>query len=164
MEFVTPNITNLLTTAVGFLLFVWVLAKFAWGPILDMLDKRRDTIEKDYAAAEKNLSDAEQLKGEFELKLADIKVIERERVQEAVTRGEGLAEGIVEKARTSADETRHKVEQDLELEAQKAQIELRDSVVTMAIGAAEKVIGERLDDDLHRKLINDYIDNLGSKA
>ena len=34
----------------------------------------------------------------------------------------------------------------------------------MAIGAAEKVIGERLDDDLHRKLINDYIDNLGSKA
>ena len=41
MEFVTPNITNLLTTAVGFILFVWVLAKFAWGPVLGLLDDRR---------------------------------------------------------------------------------------------------------------------------
>jgi len=164
MEFVTPNITNLLTTAVGFLLFVWVLAKFAWGPILDTLDNRREKIEKDYAAAEKNLSEAEELKGEFELKLADIKVIERERVQEAVKRGEGLADGIVTKARHNADETRHKVEQDLELEAHKAQLELRDSVVAMAIGAAEKVIGERLDDDVHRRLISEYIDNIGGQA
>jgi len=164
MEFVTPNITNLLTTAVGFILFVLVLAKYAWGPILDTLDNRREKIEKDYAAAEKNLAEAEELKGEFELKLADIKVIERERVQEAVKRGEGLADGIVEKARKGAEETRHKVEQDLELEAHKAQLELRDSVVAMAIGAAEKVIGERLDDAMHRKLISDYIDNLGSQA
>jgi hypothetical protein len=32
----------------------------------------------------------------------------------------------------------------------------------MAIGAAEKVIGERLDDDLHRRLIQEYIDSIGS--
>ena len=80
MEFVTPNITNLLTTVVGFLLFVWVLAKFAWGPVLGLLDDRRNKIEGDYAAAEKNLTEAEQLKGEFELKLTDIKAIEREKV------------------------------------------------------------------------------------
>ncbi len=161
MEFVTPNITNLLTTAVGFLLFVFVLAKFAWGPILNLLDERRDTIAKDYAVAEKNLSDAEQLKGDFELKLQDIKVIEREKVQEAVRRGEGLADGIVTKANTVAVARAEKAEQDLVLETQKAQIELRDDVVAMAIGAAEKVISVRLDDDLHRKLIQDYINEIG---
>jgi len=163
MEFVTPNITNLLTTAVGFLIFVWVLAKFAWGPILNLLDERRNKIEKDYAAAEKNLAEAEQLKGEFELKLTDIKVIEREKVQEAVKRGEQQGEGIVARARQSAEETKVKAAQDIELETHKAQIELRDSVVAMAIGAAEKIIGERLDDDLHRKLILEYIDQLGEQ-
>jgi len=163
MEFVTPNITNLLTTAVGFLIFVWVLAKFAWGPILNLLDERRNKIEKDYAAAEKNLADAEQLKGEFELKLTDIKVIEREKVQEAVKRGEQQGEGIIARARQSAEETKVKAAQDIELETHKAQIELRDSVVAMAIGAAEKIIGERLDDDLHRKLILEYIDQLGER-
>ncbi|MCP4571807.1 MAG: F0F1 ATP synthase subunit B [bacterium] len=164
MEFVTPNWTNLLTTAVGFILFVWVLAKFAWGPILNLLDQRRETIQSDYAAAEKNLVDAESLKGEFELKLQDIKVIEREKVQEAVKRGEDLADGIVTKANDTAAARTEKAEQDLEIETQKAQLQLRDDVVTMAIGAAEKVIGERLDDGLHRKLIQEYIDSIEVKG
>lgn len=164
MEFVTPNLTNLLTTAVGFILFVFVLAKFAWGPILTLLDQRRDSIQADYTAAEKNLADAEQLKGEFELKLQDIKVIEREKVQEAVKRGETLAHTIVEKANQDASAKVAKAEQDIELETHQAQLVLRDSVVAMAIGAAEKVIGERMDDALHRKLIEDYINEMGSGA
>lgn len=162
MEFVTPNITNLLTTAVGFILFVWVLAKFAWGPILTLLDQRRDTIQGDYAAAEKNLAEAEQLKVEFEARLQDIKAIEREKVQEAVKRGEGLAASIVAKANDDAAVKVAKAEQDIELEVHQANLVLRDSVVAMAIGAAEKVIGERLDDDKHRQLIQQYIDSIGS--
>ncbi len=160
MDFVTPNITNLLTTAVGFVIFVMILAKFAWGPILNLLDARRQKIEGDYAAAEKNLTDAEQLKGDFESKLADIKSIERERVQEAVKRGEVIADGIVHKAHAEAASSVAKAEQDIEVEAHKAQLELRDSVVAMAIGAAEKVIGTKLDDAMHRKLITEYIDEL----
>jgi len=160
MEMVMPKLPQLLTTALGFIFFVWILGKFAWGPILDLLDQRRDKIDGDYTAAEQNLAEAEKLKGEFELKLTDIKAIEREKVQEAVKRGEDIAGGIESKARLSAEETRQKAEQDIDLDTQKAQLQLRDSVVTMAIGAAEKVIGERLDDDLHRKLISEYIDNL----
>lgn len=161
MELVIPKIPQLLTQMVGFIILVLILKKFAWGPILDMLDQRRDKIDGDYKAAEKNLAEAEQLKGDFELKLTDIKVIEREKVQEAVKRGEDLAEGIVGKARHQAEETKQKADQDIGIEVQKAQLELRDSVVSMAIGAAEKVIGERLDDDLHRKLIQDYINSMG---
>ncbi len=160
MDMVLPKIPQLLTMVLGFGIFVWVLAKFAWGPIIDMLDERREKIDGDYAAAEKNLADAEALKVDFESKLADIKAIEREKVQEAVKRGEGIADGIVTKARTAAEETKAKAEQDIEMETHKAQLELRDSVVSMAIGAAEKVIGERMDDDMHRKLITEYIDGL----
>ena len=160
MEMVIPKIPQLITQVIGFLIFVWILRKYAWGPILDMLDQRRGKIDGDYEAAEKNLAEAEELRGEFELKLADIKVIEREKVQESVKRGEEMADGIVAKARTQADEAKAKAGQDIELETHKAQLELRDSVVSMAIGAAEKVIGERLDGDLHRKLIQEYIDNL----
>ena len=162
MELVIPKIPQLLTQMVGFIILVLILKKYAWGPILDMLDQRRDKIDGDYKAAEKNLAEAEQLKGDFELKLTDIKVIEREKVQEAVKRGEDLAEGIVGKARHQAEETKQKADQDIGIEAQKAQLELRDSVVSMAIGAAEKVIGERLDDDLHRKLIQEYINSMGN--
>ncbi len=163
MDMVMPKLPQLLTTAVGFLLFVWVLAKFAWGPILNLLDQRREKIESDFKAAESNLAESEQLKHEFELKLSDIKVIEREKVQEAVKKGEQLSESIVTKARHQAEEVKHKAEQDIDMELHKAQLELRDSVVDMAIGAAEKVIGERLDDELHRKLILQYIEQVGEQ-
>lgn len=164
MDFVTPNITNLLTTAVGFLIFVWVLAKFAWGPILNLLDARRQKIEGDYAAAEKNLAEAEGLKGDFEAKLHDIKVIERERVQEAVRRGEGIADGIVDKAHSDAATAVAKAEREIEIEAHKAQLELRDSVVALAIGAAEKVIRTKLDDTMHRKLITEFIEDVEKRG
>ena len=160
MEMVMPKLPQLLTTALGFIFFVWILGKFAWGPILDLLDERRGKIDGDYTAAEANLAESEKLRVEFESKLTDIKAIEREKVQEAVKRGEDIAGGIESKARDHAEETRRKSEQDIELDTQKAQIQLRDSVVAMAIGAAEKVVDERLDDDLHRKLITEYIDNL----
>jgi F-type H+-transporting ATPase subunit b len=155
------DLAQVLTNIIGFLLVVWVLRRFAWGPILDLLDARREKIRSDFADAERALSEAEDLKGEFNAKLSDIKVIEREKVQEAVKRGEGIAEGIVGEARRQADGLRDKAQTDIALEAEKAQLALRDSVVQMAILASEKVIGERLDDDKHRRLIREFIDNLG---
>jgi F-type H+-transporting ATPase subunit b len=162
MEMVIPLLPQLLTQAAGFIILVLILKKFAWGPILDLLDERREKIDGDYKAAEKNLAEAEELKGDFELKLTDIKVIERERVQEAVKRGEELADGIVTRARGEADDAKAKASQDIEIESHKAQLELRDNVVALAIGAAEKVIGEKLDEEMHRKLILEYIDSIGT--
>lgn len=160
MEMITPNVTQVLTTVVGFLLLVWVMRKYAWGPILDQLDKRRDKIERDYAAAEQQLGEAEGLKADFAVKLGEIKTLERERIQEAVKKGEGIAGGIVADARQQAEVAKTKGRQDLEIEAQKAQVELRDTVVALAIGAAEKLIHERLDDQKHRQLIEQYIDHI----
>jgi F-type H+-transporting ATPase subunit b len=157
-----PNIPQLLTTAIGFLILVWIMKKYAWGPIIDMIDQRRDKIEKDYVAAEKELSEAATLKTDFETKLGEIAVIQREKVQEAVKRGEQLADGIVTKAHGEMDRARAKSMQDLEIETRKAELELRDDVANLAIGAAEKLIGERLDDAKHRQLIQQYIDQLGS--
>lgn len=158
---ISVDIAQVLTTIIGFLLVVWILAKFAWGPILNLLDARREKIRKDFADAEKALGEAERLKGDFELKLGDIKVIERERVQEAVKRGESMAESIVGEARGKAQATVAKAEADIALEAQKAQLELRAKVVEMTVAATEKIIGDRLDDEKHRRLIREYIDSLG---
>jgi F-type H+-transporting ATPase subunit b len=157
----TPNIPQLLTTVVGFLILVWIMKKYAWGPILDLLDQRREKIENDYVAAEKELSEAESLKSDFETKLGEIATIQREKVQEGVKRGEELASNIVAKARDEMEQARQKGMQDLDIETRKAELQLRDDVAELAIGAAEKLIGERLDEAKHRQLIQQYIDRLG---
>jgi F-type H+-transporting ATPase subunit b len=155
------DVAQVLTNIVGFLLVVWVLKRYAWGPILHLLDERRERIRAEFAEAQKALDEAEGLRGEFDQKLGGIKSLERERIQEAVKRGENLAEGIVGEARRQADGVRDKAQADIATETEKAQLALRDTVVQMAIMASEKVLHEKLDEATHRRLIEDFIENMG---
>lgn len=155
------DLAQILTTVLGFVIVVLILKRTAWGPILEFLDARRDKIRKDYTDAEHALQDAEVLKGEFASKLSDIRTIERERVQEAVKRGEQVADGVVAEARQKAAATFEKAKADIEIEVDKAQLHLRADVVDMTVRATEKLIGERLDDEKHRALIREYIESLG---
>jgi F-type H+-transporting ATPase subunit b len=124
-----------LTTIIGFVIVVLVLRKLAWGPILELLDQRRDKIKSDFANASQARTDAESMRGDLEVKLG----------QEAQV-----------KADSSLDKARH----DIEVETQKAQIQLRDQVVDLAIKSSEILLKQKLDDATHRKLIQDYIDGL----
>jgi F-type H+-transporting ATPase subunit b len=167
MEALTGGLTGqqllavILTNIVAFLILLWLLKKYAWGPLLGVIDQRRDKIRTDFAKAEKQVQDAERLRADFEHKLADIKNIERERVQEAVKRGEVIAQRLESDARTHAKEILAKGTTDLEHEVRSAKLELRSQVVGMAIAAAEMVVKEKLDDTKHRRLVEDFIQQLG---
>jgi len=155
------NIPVILTNIIGFVIVVAILKRYAWGPILDLLDQRRSKIEHDFSEAEQSRGEAERLREEFELQLGSIKVIEREKVQEAVQRGEQIAQRIQQEARAKAEDTLTKAQQDLRREMEKAQVELRDRVADLALRSAEKLVRKELDDETHRRLIREYIDDLG---
>jgi F-type H+-transporting ATPase subunit b len=151
----------LFTNILAFLIFVWVLRKYAWGPLIAMLDERKIKIQSDFATAEGKVAEAEQLRRDFETKLADIKSMEREKLQEATKRGEELASRLEAEAKDKAHNILGKGEAELEREVASARSELRAQVVTMAIGAAEMLIKDRLDEPKHRQLVEDYIQSLG---
>jgi F-type H+-transporting ATPase subunit b len=154
-------IALLVTNILAFLVLLWILKRFAWGPLLRMIDARREKIQSDYATAQGKLDEAEQLRGDFEEKLTNIKSLERERVQEAVKRGEEIAQGIENEARGKASEFLGKAEAELDREVTSARLQLRAQVVDMSIAAAEKLIKEKLDDRKHRQLVEDFIQDLG---
>jgi F-type H+-transporting ATPase subunit b len=154
-------ISLLLTNIVAFLIFLWILRKYAWGPLLSMLDARRERIRSEFAAAEGKLGEAEQLRSQFESKLGEIKSLERQRVQEAVKRGEEIAAKLEQEARGKASDLLGRAEQELEREVGAARLALRAQVVEMSISVAERLIKEKLDDEKHRQLVEDFIQELG---
>ena len=151
----------LVTNIVAFVIFVWLLRKWAWGPLIAMLDERKAKIRGDFATAEGKVAEAEQLRSDFEAKLAEIKGLEREKLQEATRRGEDLAARLEAEAKDKANNILGKGEAELQREVASARSELRAQVVTMAIGAAEMLIKHKLDDARHRQLVEDYIQSLG---
>src|SRR4030095_7469041 len=100
MEIRWPDI---ITNIIGFLLLFFGLKRFAWGPILGMLDARREKIAKDFAAAEEAKQRAEAIRADYESKLREIDAMSRKKIEEAMREAGQLAAEMKEKARDEAN-------------------------------------------------------------
>ena len=154
------NFPILVTQIIGFLIVLWVLKRYAWGPVLGMLEARRARIANDVASAEKLRREAEQIKSEYEAQIQSIEAESRRRIQAAVAEGERVAEKIREEAHREVRAIAEKAKADLAMEYKKARAELREDMVTLALGAAERLLEERLDEAEHRRLVDRFLDEL----
>lgn len=157
MEFVWQQA---LTHAVGFLITVWILKRFAWGPLLALLEERRNKIADEFKSIEEEKVKTAQLTGDYEAKLKEIDAERRVKLVEAVNEGKKIAEEIKSAARSEAKEINAKAKADLVRDVAKAKVQLKNDMVAMTVTAAERIINEKLDDAKHRELIGSFIDNV----
>ena len=157
---IIPELPQLITHAVGFLITFWVLKKYAWIPLLKLMEDRRNKIEQEFKDIELENEKAAQLTAEYEAKLKDIDSERRARLVEAVNEGKKIAKEIEAEARVDALATSEKAQAELERDVAKAKVQLKDDMVNMTITAAEKIINEKLDDAKHRELIGGFLDNV----
>lgn len=157
MEFVWQQA---LTHVVGFLITVWILKRFAWGPLLSLLEERRNKIADEFKSIEDEKAKTAELTADYEARLKQIDAKRREKLVEAVNEGKKIAEEIKLAARDEVKELHVKAKADLRRDVDKAKVQLKDDMVSMTIVAAERIIGEKLDDAKHRELIGSFIDNV----
>lgn len=157
---IIPELPQLITHAVGFLITLWVLKKFAWGPLLSLMEERRNKIASEFKNIDEEKTKAAELTAEYEAKLKDIDAERREKLLEAVNEGKKIADEIKLAAQEEAKKASAKAKDELERDVAKAKVQLKDDMVSMTISAAEKLLKEKLDDAKHRELIGGFIDNV----
>lgn len=157
------ELSQLITHIVGFLVALWILRKYAWGPVLNMLDERRDKIDQDLRSAERTREEAKQDQEELRRQLKEIDATARAKTLEAVNEARQIASEIKENARNDGKALLERARQEIVREKAKAQVELKNTVVGLAILGAEKLLVERLDDEANKKLVLDFIDQVGAK-
>jgi len=150
----------LLTHAVGFIIALWILKKFAWKPIMNILEERRQKIQGDFDKAADDRKKSEELLAQYEEKLKEIDAEARARIQEAVKEGQNVATEIKEAARKDSKELIERAKSELDRDVQKARIQLKEDIVRMTLSATEKMISEKLDEQKHRDLISNFIDEV----
>ena len=154
------EIPQLITHIVGFVIFVWFLKRFAWKPLLGLLDERTERIKSSFDEIDAKKAAAETLHQQYEAKLREIDSEARKRLTEAVQEGEKIAAKIKDDARNDAKEVMARTKSELEQDYAKARIQLKEDVVDLTINAAEKIIRERLDTQKHREMIGRFIDDV----
>jgi len=149
-----------ITHGLGFLLVLWILGKFAWKPILNMLEERRKKITDEFASIDEEKAKVAELTAEYEGKLKDIDNERRQRLVEAVDEGKKIAEEIKAAAREEAKEAGTKAKDELERDVAKAKVQLKNDMIAMTVSATEKILREKLDDAKHREMISNFIDSV----
>lgn len=150
----------IVTNILGFLIVLWVLGKFAWGPLLTFLEERRRHIADELTTISRQKAEVDELRQEFAEKLKEIEALKRQRIQEGAAEAQRLADSIKGDARREAQEIRERAQADAQRELDQARAELRNYIVENTIGATEKLIKERLDDGKHRDLIGRSIEEM----
>ncbi len=153
-----PGLT--LWTAITFLALLGVLAKFAWGPIVAMLNERERTIRDAIDSAKKERAEAERLLSEQKAALAKAQREAAELARKNQQEVEVLRQDLTAKARKEADDLVASARQQIADELQKAKSELKAQVADLAIDAAGRLVKANLDDKSQRALVEEYIAQL----
>ena len=157
---VQPDPGLFIWTILTFLVLLYLLAKFAWGPLLQALESRQDAIRK-------ALDDAQQAKGELErLHQESARIIAKAR-QEAdavITRSRSDAESLREelraKARTEAEGIVRNAERQIQAETARAVQHIRHEAVDLSVAIASKLIQRNLSNEDNERLIEDTLRQL----
>jgi len=162
MDLVTPDVGLLFWTLVSFTILYLILRKFAWGPILGAVKEREESIKAALDAADNAKKEMENLKADNEKILNEAKIERETMLKEAREMKSKLISDAEDEAKIKAKKMVEAAKTAIQNEKNSAMNELKNTVVDLSVGIAEKLISEELaDKDKQLKIIEEILD--GSK-
>ena len=157
------DVFKVMWAMINFFILLAILYKFAYGPILQMLDDRKNTIESSLHHAEEIRVEIERMKLETQQNLMDSRKEAQEIVARAQKIGEETKAEVLAKAKEESAVERARAIAEIESAKEKAVGELRETAATLAIMAAEKVLGREISVQDHQKMVKDFVNEVGDR-
>jgi F-type H+-transporting ATPase subunit b len=153
MQLVTPAIGLVFWMSITFLSIFFILKKFAWKPILNMIKEREDSIESALQSAEKAKLEMKELQASNERILAEA-IAERENLlREARETKDAIVNEAKTKAKAEADKLINQALESIKNEKMAAITELNNQVAALSIEVAEKILKEQLSTEEKQKVL-----------
>jgi len=145
---------------VSFLVALFILWRFFWGPLTQMIEKRRNAIAKEIDDARKGREDAESLKHEYEQHLSQADETAKKILHAAIDEGHGAKEDILRAAREQSAMFLAKAKDEITFEKELAMKDLRKETVDLAVLIAEKILKQSVDPSTRQRMLDEFIDEL----
>lgn len=142
----------LVANTITFFLVLWLLRKFAYKPLMDIMEKRRQTIDEGLSNADKAKAELAAVKAEKEKMLAETKEESMQMLQEAMHDAESRRQDLLAKAEADAKALLEKSKQQMEAQQQAMMEEAKGQLADLVVEATAKVVSGQLDASLQKKL------------
>jgi len=147
------------TIAVIGVFIAWfpIIKLFFISPLAEAIETRNAELEKTFAEAESLRADMTRMKEEYEQRIAQTEASAREQIQAQIKEAQQLRQQLMAEAAAQADELKRAAQEDIARETEHVMADLRVKVVNMTLLATEHLIGNNMDDERNRKLVEDFI-------
>lgn len=152
------GIITALSTLLVFGGLVFILGRYAWGPIVAGLKAREDKIRADIEAAERARAEANAARKQFEEQLATAEARVREMLARAQADGQQLATRLRAQAQEEAEDIKQRAIREIEQSQREALEEIRAEAATLATAVAEKILRREVNRQDQRRLIEESLD------
>ncbi|KTE93558.1 ATP synthase subunit b [bioreactor metagenome] len=152
---------TLVVQVLSFLLLVYILRRFAWNPLINMMEERRNQIEANIANAEKERLQAEQIKREYQEEMRKARQEAQEVIAKATKLSEQRAAEILAAAHGEAEKIKQSALADIERERDRAIAQVQAQVADLSVAVAEKIIRKNLDVRGQEDMIEQFIQEVG---
>ncbi len=154
----------LLVQLVTFLILLFLLGKFLFKPITNLLENRSNQIKNtlDTIASEKQ--DIEKIKQDYQNQLTDLSKKAIQITQEAAKEGEIQRQKIIAQSQKDANKMLERAEAVIEKEKGKAILELKTQAVDLSILAASKILERTIDESMAHQLIDEFIEDVDKET
>ncbi|MDO8535695.1 MAG: F0F1 ATP synthase subunit B [Candidatus Omnitrophota bacterium] len=154
------DLTEIVVQLASFLILLVLLRVFAWKRILNILQQRRERIAGEFSSIEKAKLEVAHLKDTYETQLGEIEKKAKERIDKAIEEGRKVSDDMRKLAHIQAQDIITDARKNIEYELKKAQDEVKDKIVDLAIAAAETVIREKFTEKDDKIIVEDFLKNI----
>jgi len=153
-----------LWSIVIFILLLLILKKYAWGPILEGLQKREETIRSSLEEAKRTRDEMEKMRAQFQKEMAEAQQQIPKLMEEARKKGDELAAQKLAEAAAKIEADQDRFRREMEVAKDQAIKELWAQAAQLATLISAKAIGRSLTEEDHRRLIDESLTELAARG
>ncbi len=161
MEALGISINGIIAYVINFVILVVLLRMFLYKPVKNMLAQRQQRIAEGLEAADRAAQEAAQQRAKFEEDLAVARQSSQEEAKKAAEATEKMRQDILAAAQTEAEEIKTKAKEEAEQERQQVVADLQQQAAELAMQITQKVVGDAVDANAQRKLVDQFLTDLG---
>lgn len=155
------NISTLILTLINFAILVAILKHFFWSKLQEVIEGRQNSIDEKLMKADEDSEKARIYLLQNERILKQAREEGKKITEQQKKKGDKIYEEIVANAKVEAEALIERANVEIEREKEKAEYEVKKQAVDIAVELSVKALEESIDEEVHRKLISDFIAKVG---
>ncbi|MBQ9263498.1 MAG: F0F1 ATP synthase subunit B [Clostridia bacterium] len=164
LDIISVNIWQILISLINLLIMFLILKKFLFKPVKKVMDTREAQVSKIYDEADRSRNDANQMKNEYEQRLATARQEADSMIKTATQTAQRKGDQIVFDAKAQASHVKQKAEEEIAQQKKQMLQDVRSEISELAVDIASKVVEREINQKDYDGFVDEFIKNVGDQS